>query len=158
MSGKTNAQRILEGLKIPHRVLEYEVDEEDLSAGAVAAKLGLPEEMVFKTLALRGEASGVFLCCVPGAAELDLKKAAKASGNRKVEMLPLKELEPTTGYVRGGCSPIGTKKRFPVYVDETIQLFEEISLSAGRRGAQLLLAPADLMAALGEAGSYADLI
>lgn len=158
MSGKTNAQRILEGLKIAHRVLEYGVDEDDLSAGAVAAKLGLPGELVFKTLALRGEASGVFLCCVPGEAELDLKKAAKASGNRKVEMLPLRELEPTTGYVRGGCSPIGTKKRFPVYVDETIQLFEEISLSAGRRGAQLLLAPADLMAALGEAGSYADLI
>lgn len=150
---KTNALRILETEGIPHSILAYEVDESDLSAATAAAKLGLPAERVFKTLALRGEASGVFLCCVPGDEEVDLKKAAKVSGNKKVEMLPLRELEPTTGYVRGGCSPIGTKKKFPVYIDETALLFEEISVSAGRRGLQILLAPGDLARAAGAAFS-----
>jgi Cys-tRNA(Pro)/Cys-tRNA(Cys) deacylase len=157
MSAKTNALRIVESLGIAHRVLTYEVDEEDLSATTSAAKLGIEPDRVFKTLALRGEKSGVFLCCVPGDAEVDLKKAARAAGDKSVEMLPLKELLPTTGYVRGGCSPVGTKKPFPVYVDETAQLFEEISVSAGARGTQMLLAPADLLRALEGRASYADL-
>ncbi|HRY56248.1 MAG TPA: Cys-tRNA(Pro) deacylase [Spirochaetia bacterium] len=158
MAAKTNALRILESRGIAHRVFEYEVDESDLSASAVAAKVGLDPERVFKTLALRGEKSGVFLCCVPGDAELDLKKAARAAGDKAVAMLALKELLPTTGYVRGGCSPVGTKKDFPVYVDETAQLFDEISVSAGARGMQMLLSPDLLLRALGNRASYADLI
>jgi len=157
MSQKTNALRIVEALGIAHRVLSYEVDEEDLSATTSAAKLGIEPERVFKTLALRGEKAGVFLCCVPGDAEVDLKKAARAAGDKSAEMLPLKELLPATGYVRGGCSPVGTKKPFPVYVDETAQLFDEISVSAGARGMQILLAPADLLLALEGRASYADL-
>ena len=158
MAAKTNALRILESRGIAHRVFEYEVDESDLSASAVAAKVGLDPERVFKTLALRGEKSGVFLCCVPGDAELDLKKAARAAGDKAVAMLALKELLPATGYVRGGCSPVGTKKDYPVYVDETAQLFDEISVSAGARGIQVLLAPDLLLRALGDRASYADLI
>lgn len=164
-SPKTNALRILESLSIPHRTLAYEVDEEDLSAETAAAKLGLPPEQVFKTLALRGDKTGVFLACVPGGCELDLKKAALASGNKAVEMLPLKELQPTTGYIRGGCSPIGTKKKFQVYIDETASLWEEISLSAGQRGLQILLAPTDLLRAANNqpgassvGASFADLV
>jgi Cys-tRNA(Pro)/Cys-tRNA(Cys) deacylase len=150
---KTNAIRILEGLGIRHRTMAYEVDEEDLSAESVARKLGLEPERVFKTLALLGDRTGVFLACVPAGSELDLKKAAKASGNKAVELLPLKELLPTTGYVRGGCSPIGTKRKFPVFVDETAQLHEEISVSAGLRGLQVLLSPQDLLAAaMGQPG------
>ncbi len=161
---KTNALRILEGFGIAHRVIAYEVDESDLSAESVAAKVGLPAERVFKTLALRGEKGGVFLACVPGDSELDLKKAARAAGEKSVEMLPLKDLQPTTGYLRGGCSPLGAKRKFPVYVDETAQLFGEISVSAGLRGLQVLLAPDDLVKAATEqpGGSsvarYADLI
>lgn len=157
MGTKTNALRIVEALGIAHRVLSYEVDEEDLSAVASAAKLGLDPDRVFKTLALRGEKAGVFLCCVPGDAEVDLKKAAKAAGDKAVQMLGLKELLPTTGYVRGGCSPVGTKKPFPVYIDETAQLFDEISVSAGARGLQMLLAPADLERALEGRAAFADL-
>lgn len=164
-SPKTNALRILESLAIPHRTLAYEVDEEDLSAETAAAKLGLPAERVFKTLALRGDKTGIFLACIPGGCELDLKKAAHASGNKAVEMLPLKELQPTTGYIRGGCSPIGTKKKFQVYVDETATLWEEISLSAGQRGLQVLLSPADLLRAAQDqpgapsvGASFADLV
>ena len=156
MSSKTNALRILDALGIAHRVVEYEVDEGDLSATSVAGKIGLPAERVFKTLALRGERSGVFLCCVPGDAEVDLKKAARAAGDKSVEMLSLKDLLPTTGYVRGGCSPIGTKKPFPVYIDETAQLFDEISVSAGARGLQVLLSPDDLERALEGRASFAD--
>ena len=158
MSAKTNALRIVESLGIAHRVLQYELDEGDLSAVSSAAKLGLPAERVFKTLALKGERAGVFLCCVPGDAEIDLKKAAKASGDKSVEMLPLKDLLATTGYVRGGCSPVGTKKPFPVYIDETAQLFDEISVSAGARGMQMLLSPTDLARALGDRAAFADLI
>jgi Cys-tRNA(Pro)/Cys-tRNA(Cys) deacylase len=147
---KTNAMRILESLGIPYKVLAYEVDEEDLSAETAASKLGLDPDRVFKTLALHGDKTGIFLCCVPAAAEVDLKKAARASGNKSVEMLALKELLPTTGYIRGGCSPIGTKRKFPVFVDETAQLFEEISVSAGQRGLQVLLAPDNLVRAASE--------
>jgi Cys-tRNA(Pro)/Cys-tRNA(Cys) deacylase len=161
---KTNAIRLLEGLGIAFTTRSYEVSEEDLSAETAAAKIGLDPEMVFKTLALRGDKSGVFLCCIPAAAELDLKKAAKVSGNKAVDLLPLKELLPTTGYVRGGCSPLGTKKKFPVYVDETATLFDTISVSAGMRGLQVLLAPDDLVRAASEQPGaqaravYADIV
>jgi Cys-tRNA(Pro)/Cys-tRNA(Cys) deacylase len=150
MPAKTNAIRILEGLSLPFELLSYEVDEEDLSAETAAAKLGLEPEKVFKTLALRGDVTGIFLCCIPAGMELDLKKAARASGNKAVDLLPLRELQPTTGYIRGGCSPIGTKKKFPVLVDETALLQERISLSAGQRGLQVFMAPADLIRAASE--------
>jgi Cys-tRNA(Pro)/Cys-tRNA(Cys) deacylase len=154
---KTNALRIAEALGIAHRVVSYGVDEEDLSAAAVAAKIGMPAERVFKTLAMRGERAGLFLCCVPGDAAVDLRKAARAAGDKAVGMLPLKELTEATGYVRGGCSPIGTKRPVPVYIDETAALFEEISISAGARGLQMILAPAELARALEGRASFADL-
>lgn len=164
-SPKTNALRILEALGIAHRTLAYEVDEEDLSAETAAAKLGLPAERVFKTLALRGDRTGVFLACVPAACELDLRKAALASGNKAVDLLPLKELQAVTGYVRGGCSPIGTKRKFAVYIDETATLWDEVSVSAGMRGLQALLAPADLLRAANDqpgapsvGASFSDLV
>ncbi len=161
---KTNAIRILESLNIKYRTISYEVDEDDLSAAHAAAELGLDPDRVFKTLALRGDRTGLFLCCIPGAMELNLKKVAAASGNKSVALLPLKELQPNTGYIRGGCSPIGAKKKFPVYIDETAQLFDEISVSAGRRGLQMLLAPADLLRAAdeqpggGAAAVFCDLV
>ncbi len=158
---KTNAVRILEASGLAFRLAEYPVDEADLSAPAVAAKIGLPADQVFKTLAARGDRTGPFLACVPGDAELSLKKAAAATGNKSVEMLPLRELEPLTGYVRGGCSPIGTRKRLPVFLDETAQLFPEVSVSAGARGIQMILAPAQLLAAvrLGNlSAEWADLV
>ena len=161
---KTNALRILDGLGIAYRTIAYEVDEEDLSAESVAAKVGLDPERVFKTLALRGASGAVFLACVPAGSELDLKKAARAAGEKSVDMLPLKELQPTTGYVRGGCSPIGAKRKFPVYLDETATLFEEISVSAGQRGLQVLLAPEELRRAASEQpggqaeAGFADLV
>ena len=131
---RTNVTRFLESRGIAHRVAVYEVDLSDLSATHAAEKVGLPAEQVFKTLALRGPKGGPFLCCVPSDAEVDLRKAAKAAGEKSVEMLPLKELSAATGYLRGGCSPIGTKRAYPVYIDETAQLFEEISVSAGEPG------------------------
>jgi Cys-tRNA(Pro)/Cys-tRNA(Cys) deacylase len=155
---KTNVTRILETRLVPHRVVAYAVDLSDLSATHAAEATGLPPGQVFKTLALRGAKSGVFLCCVPGDAELDLKKAAKASGEKSVEMLSLKELQPATGYLRGGCSPIGTKRDYPVFIDETAILWGEISVSAGARGSQVVLAPDDLVAVLDGRASYADLI
>ena len=154
---KTNVTRLLEAKGIAHRVVTYAVDLSDLSAIHAAEKTGLPVEQVFKTLALRGLKGGVFLCCVPGDAEVDLKKAAKASGEKSIEMLSLKELQPATGYLRGGCSPIGTKRDYPVFIDETAGLFDEISVSSGARGSQVLLAPADLLAVLGVRATYADL-
>ena len=143
--GKTNVQRILEAAGVAHSVIAYEVDESDLSAGTAAAKAGLPAERVWKTLSVRGESGEVALCVLPGDAELDFKKLARALGEHRVAMLPLRELEAETGYIRGGCSPIGTKRRLRTLVDETVALFEEISVSAGRRGLQVLLAPADLL-------------
>jgi Cys-tRNA(Pro)/Cys-tRNA(Cys) deacylase len=145
---KTNVARILEASGFRFRTVEYEVDENDLSAHAAADKVGMPIEQIFKTLAVRGDKTGPFLACIPGNLELSLKKAAAASGNKSVEMLPLRELEPLTGYVRGGCSPVGTKKRLAVYIDETAQLYEEVSVSAGMRGLQMVLAPDDLLAAV----------
>jgi Cys-tRNA(Pro)/Cys-tRNA(Cys) deacylase len=146
---KTNAARILDGLGIGYEVREYEVDLEDLSAGAVARKVGLPAEQVFKTLVARGERAGVVLMVVPGDAELDLKAAARAAGDRRVELVTLKEVQPLTGYVRGGVTALGCKKAYPVFVDETIELFDRVAVSAGTRGAQLVLAPGDYLRATG---------
>lgn len=152
----TNALRLLKAKGIAHRTLEYAYDEADLSALSAAAKLGLDPDMVFKTLVAVGDKTGPFMCVIPGPAELDLKKAAKASGNKSVAMLPLKELEPLTGYQRGGCSPVGSKKPLPVYLDETAQVWDEISVSAGARGLQMVLSPAALLEATGAV--FADLI
>lgn len=155
---KTNVTRLLESRGIAHRVVTYEVDLSDLSATHAAEKTGLPAEQVFKTLALRGPKDGVFLCCVPGDAEVNLKKAAVAAGEKSVEMLPLKDLTAATGYLRGGCSPIGTKRAYRVFVDETAQLFDAISVSSGARGSQVVLAPAELLSVLEGRASYVDLI
>ncbi|MBN1242292.1 MAG: Cys-tRNA(Pro) deacylase [Spirochaetales bacterium] len=158
---KTNAVRFLESRGAAFELLSYDVDEEDLSAAAVAAKTGQDLERVYKTLALRGERAGVFLCVVPGGEELDLRKAAKASGEKAVELLPLKELLGATGYVRGGCSPLATKKPLPVFVEEAAQLHDRISVSGGARGLQIVIAPESLLEALGAQGSearYADLV
>ncbi|MCD7731812.1 MAG: Cys-tRNA(Pro) deacylase [Oscillospiraceae bacterium] len=143
---KTNAVRLLEAAGIKLRTAEYTVDENDLSGIHVAEQLGQPPEQVFKTLVLRGEKTGFLVCCIPVAEELDLKKAAKAAGDKKVEMIPMKELLPTTGYIRGGCSPVGMKKKFPTFIDETAILFDEIAVSAGVRGGQIIISPDDLCA------------
>ena len=138
---KTNAVRLLEAAGISFKTAEYAVDESDLSGIHAAEMLGLPAEQVFKTLVLKGDKSGYFVCCVPVAEELDQKKAAKISGNKKCEMLHVKDLLGVTGYVRGGCSPVGMKKKFPTYIDETAVLFDEIAVSAGARGMQVILNP-----------------
>ena len=140
---KTNAIRILETNKIPHTTHNYEVDE-DLSGITVANKIGADPDSVFKTLVAIGDKKNITVFCVPVTAELNLKKAASASGNKKIEMLKMKDLLPTTGYIRGGCSPIGMKKKFPTYIDETAQLFEKIYVSAGVRGTQICISPLDL--------------
>lgn len=140
---KTNAARILDGLGIAYELRSYEVDLEDLSAPTVAAKVGLPAEQVFKTLVARGDRSGVMLAVVPGDATLDLKALARASGDRRVELVPLKEVTPLTGYVRGGVTALACKKDYPVYLDETAILFEQISVSSGARGLQIVLHPED---------------
>ena len=142
---KTNAARLLDSLDIPYELRDYEVDPEDLAAESVARKIGLPPEQVFKTLVARGDRTGVLLAVVPGDAELDLKALARASGDRKAEVVPLKEVQPLTGYVRGGVTALAGRKDYPVFVDETIELFDVISVSAGARGTQLLLAPADYL-------------
>lgn len=141
---KTNAARHLDSLKINYKLKEYEVDENDLGAETVAKKVGMPLEQVFKTLVTRGDKTGVMLACVPGAGELDLKALAAASQNKKVEMVHLKEVLPLTGYIRGGVSPIGTKKPYPVYLDESALKFSFIAISAGVRGCQILINPQDL--------------
>ncbi len=138
---KTNAMRLLDAAGIPYDVRTYEFDENDLSGVHAADALGMPRETVFKTLVLRGDRTGFAVFCIPVAESLDLKKAAKVSGNKAVEMLAVKELLPTTGYIRGGCSPIGMKKAFPTWLDETAMLFDEIAVSAGQRGVQLILKP-----------------
>ena len=141
---KTNVARLLDKAKVPYQLVPYEVDENDLSAIHVAEQLGENVEQVFKTLILHGDKSGYFVCVIPGADEVDLKKAAKVSGNKKCEMIPVKELLPLTGYIRGGCSPIGMKKHFPTYIEETAQIFDKISISAGQRGVQVILNPEEL--------------
>ncbi len=140
---KTNAARQLDRLGISYEVKEYEVDPEDLAAETVAAKIGYPPEQVFKTLVARGDRQGVCLAVVPGNAELDLKALAKLSGDRKVEMVPLKDVQPLTGYVRGGVTALACKKPYPVFLDASAGRFPVISVSAGMRGVQLLLSPAD---------------
>jgi Cys-tRNA(Pro)/Cys-tRNA(Cys) deacylase len=140
---KTNAVRALDELKIPYELREYSVNLEDLSADSVARKIGLDPQQVFKTLVVRGERTGVSLAVVPAHLELDLKALAKLAADRKMELVPLKELQPLTGYVRGGVTALACKKEYPVYIDETAILFDRISVSAGVRGTQILLNPDD---------------
>ena len=145
---KTNAARILDGLNIIYELKEYKVDENDLGAENVAAKVELPVEQVFKTLVAAGDKSGVIMAVIPGNKELDLKALASYSGNKKVEMVPLKDVQKLTGYIRGGVSPLGAKKPYPVYLDESIEQWPFVSISAGIRGCQLLLNPGDLVRAV----------
>jgi Cys-tRNA(Pro)/Cys-tRNA(Cys) deacylase len=142
-TAKTNAVRLLERLGVSFQLLQYEVDPEDLSAETVARKVRMPAEQVFKTLVARGDKHGVCLAVVPGNCDLDLKALARATGDKKIDTVPLKEVEPLTGYVRGGVTALACKKDYPVYLDETAQLFNVISISAGLRGLQVLLAPDD---------------
>jgi Cys-tRNA(Pro)/Cys-tRNA(Cys) deacylase len=145
---KTNAARILDGLGIAYEIREYEVDPDDLTAGSVARKVGMPPEQVFKTLVARGDRHGVCLAVVPGDVELDLRKLARLTGDRSVETVPLKEVQPLTGYIRGGVTALGCRKPYPVWADETIELHDTISISAGMRGMQLILAPGDYLRAV----------
>jgi len=142
---KTNAARLLDAKGITYELAEYEVDENDLSAVSLAKKIGQDVSQIFKTLVLRGDKTGVFVVVVPGNAEVDLKKAAKVSGNKNCAMVQQKELLGLTGYIRGGCSPLGMKKPYPIYIHETCQLFDQIFISAGQRGLQLKLKPEDLI-------------
>ena len=141
---KTNAARILDREGIHYELREYVVDEDDLSAPGVAAKVGMPPEQVFKTLVARGDRTGVVMAAIPANAELDLKAMAAASGNRKVELVAVKEVLGLTGYIRGGVSPVGVRKPYPFYIDETLDLWDRIAVSAGVRGCQMVLAPDDL--------------
>lgn len=144
---KTNAARILDNLGIDYEIKTYEVDENDLSAVHVADTVGLDIKTVFKTLVTRGDKTGIIMAVIGGADEINLKLLAKASGNKSVEMIALKELLPLTGYVRGGCSPLGAKKNYPVYLDSKAMIQEKISISAGQRGMQIILSPKDLIRA-----------
>ena len=142
---KTNAARLLDKAGIPYRLIPYTVNEADLSAVHVATQLGESVEQVFKTLVLKGDKTSYFVCIIPGAANLDLKKTAKVSGNKSCDMIPMKELLPVTGYIRGACSPIGMRKAFPSYIHQSCLDYEEIYISAGQRGLQILVAPGALM-------------
>lgn len=144
MSNKTNAVRLLDTAKVNYELREYEVDDHDVSAEHVALSLGLIPETLYKTLVLKGNIDPYIVAVIPGNAQLDLKKIAKASGNKNCEMLPMKDLLAVTGYIRGGCSPIGMKKLFPTFIEEAAQLETEISVSAGKRGLQMILNPNDL--------------
>jgi Cys-tRNA(Pro)/Cys-tRNA(Cys) deacylase len=144
---KTNAARALDTLGIRYELRDYEVDESDLSAETVARKVGMPAEQVFKTLVARGDRNGVCLAVVPGNAELDLKALARLTGDRKADTVPLKEVQPLTGYIRGGVTALACKKDYPVFVDETFELFDAVAVSAGVRGTQIVLAPADYLRA-----------
>jgi Cys-tRNA(Pro)/Cys-tRNA(Cys) deacylase len=147
MTQKTNAARLLDGIGIHYELREYEVDPEDLAAETVAAKIGLPPEQVFKTLVARGDRNGVCLAVIPGDQELNLKALAASAGERKIQLVPVKELQTLTGYIRGGVTALAARRDFPVYVDETIELFDVVSLSAGVRGLQILISPADYLRA-----------
>jgi Cys-tRNA(Pro)/Cys-tRNA(Cys) deacylase len=144
-SVKTNATRILDDLGVEYALREYDVDPEDLSAETVASKIGLPAEQVFKTLVARGDRGGVYLTIIPGHMELDGKALARVTGDRRVELVPLREVQQLTGYIRGGVTVLGGKRYYPVYADETIELFDLISISAGVRGTQILIASADYL-------------
>lgn len=142
---KTNAVRLLDVRAIAYELTEYEVDESDLSAVTLARKIGQNIEQIFKTLVMRGDKTGVFVVVIPGNTEVDLKKAARISGNKSVAMVQQKELLGLTGYIRGGCSPLGMKKPYPVYIDESCLLFDHIYISAGQRGQQIRINPEDLI-------------
>lgn len=152
---KTNAMRMLDKAKIEYRTKEYEVDKSDLSGSHAADMMGVDHGSVFKTLVLKGEKTGYLVCCIPVDAELDLKKTARAAGDKKVEMIPMKDLLAVTGYIRGGCSPIGMKKQFPTFVEENAVLYDEIAISAGLRGQQILIAPQTLVTFI--RGNFASL-
>ncbi len=143
---KTNAMRMLDNAKIPYEVIEYEVDESDLSGTHIADQVGLPYEMVFKTIVTKGDKTGFCVLCLPCHKEIDFKAAAVATGNKRLEPLHVKELLPTTGYIRGGCSPVGMKKKFPTYFDASAATLEKLTVSAGMRGAQLLVDRAAILA------------
>ena len=153
---KTNAARLLDQLKIEYQLIPYEVDENDLGATHIAQQLGQPIERLFKTLVLRGDKTGLFVCVIPGAEEVDLKKAAKVTGNKKAEMIHVKELLPLTGYIRGGCSPIGMKKPLPTWFHQSVMDYDTVYCSAGQRGLQFCIAPTDLVKAA--RGTICDLI
>ena len=153
---KTNAMRLLEKEGIPFRTQEYPVDENDLSGEHVAAVLGQPAEQVFKTLVTKGEKNGIMVFCIPVCDELDLKKIAVLTKDKKIEMIPVKDLLSLTGYIRGGCSPVGMKKKYPTWFDETAQLYDEIYVSAGVRGCQIIINP-EMLADCVE-GRFADLV
>ena len=149
MAGKTNAQRIVGQAKIPYREAFYEYDDNDLSGTHAADAIGMPQEQVFKTLVARGERTGIHVFCIPVCFELDLKKAAAAAGDKNMEMVAVKELLGLTGYIRGGCSPVGMKKKYPTHFDETCILYDEIAVSAGERGHQMILHPEKLVELVG---------
>lgn len=153
---KTNAMRLLDAARINYNAVEYEVDENDLSGIHIANQLGQDKECVFKTLVTRSNNGVYTVFCIPVAEELDLKKCAAASGHKSVEMIAVKELLPVTGYIRGGCSPIGMKKPFATYIDETAMLFDKIFVSGGKRGTQICISPENLIDFIG--GKYADLV
>jgi len=144
---KTNAVRLLESMGIAYQLRDYAVDPEDLAAESVAAKIGMPPEQVFKTLLARGDRNGLCFAVIPGNCELDLKALASASGDRKIELVPVKELQSLTGYIRGGVTVLGAKKAFRVFADETIEMWDKISVSAGVRGTQIIIAPQDYLRA-----------
>jgi Cys-tRNA(Pro)/Cys-tRNA(Cys) deacylase len=144
---KTNVARILDGLKITYELREYKVDESDLGAENVAKKIAVPLAQVFKTLVVCGDKTGVLLACIPGGAELDLKALAAVSGNKKVDMVPLKDVQKLTGYIRGGVSPLGTKKQYTIYIDNSMMTWPYIAVSAGIRGCQILVSSNDLVSA-----------
>ncbi|HEX7424790.1 MAG TPA: Cys-tRNA(Pro) deacylase [Terriglobales bacterium] len=147
MAQKTNAARLLDQMGIHYELREYEVDPDDLAAETVAAKIGLPPEQVFKTLVARGDRNGTAMAVIPGNQELKLKALAAAARERKIQLVPVKELQALTGYIRGGVTALAAKRNFPVYVDETIELFDVVSISAGVRGLQILISPADYLRA-----------
>lgn len=152
----TNAMRLLKAARVPFEVREYEVDESDLSGVHIAKSLGISPDCMFKTLVARGESGGIYVFCIPSASELDLKKCASLVGEKKIEMVHVKELLSLTGYIRGGCSPVGMKKKYPTYMDETATLFSPIYVSAGARGAQLVIDP-EVLAAFADI-TFCDLI
>ena len=155
MATKTNAIRIIQQSGIPLREAFYEYDEQDLSGTHAAAAIGMPEQQVFKTLVARGERTGIHVFCIPVCCELDLKKAAQAAGDKSISMVAVKELLPLTGYIRGGCSPVGMKKKYPTHFDESCVLYDEIAVSAGARGHQMILSPVALAQLVG--AKYADI-